>query len=64
VKRVFFEDAQGTKHAMAETIVQWFPDELGSRLPPKRHFYDSEDHRMDIFSAVTLAMAFWARNAN
>jgi hypothetical protein len=49
---------KGTKHEMAELLAKQFPDELASRLPPKRRFYDSEDARMDIFDAgglVTIA---------
>jgi hypothetical protein len=35
---------------------KWVPDELVSRLPPKRKIYKSEDSRMDIFDAVGLAV--------
>jgi len=31
------------------------------RLPPKRRPWMSEDPRMDIFDAVSLAVAFWER---
>lgn len=48
---------KGTKQEMAESLAKQFPDELASRLPPKRKFYDSEDARMDIFDAVGLAIA-------
>jgi Holliday junction resolvasome RuvABC endonuclease subunit len=56
VRRVFFGDAGGTKHALAEIIAQRFPEELGFRLPPKRRPWISEDSRMDIFDAVALAL--------
>jgi hypothetical protein len=46
---------KGTKDEMAELLAKQFPDELASRLPPKRMFYESEDARMDIFDAVALA---------
>ncbi len=46
---------KGTKHEMAEVLATWFPDELASRLPPKRRDWTSEDARMDIFDAVGLA---------
>jgi hypothetical protein len=49
---------KGTKHEMAESLAKTFPDELASRLPPKRNFYNSEDVRMDIFDAVALALVF------
>ena len=56
VRRVFFADGQGTKHALAEIVANKFPEELGSRLPPKRRPWMSEDSRMDIFDAVALAL--------
>ncbi len=46
----------GTKRAMAELLAGQFPDELASRLPPKRKRWQSEDARMDIFEAVALAL--------
>jgi len=36
VRRVFFADGCGTRHALAEIIARRFPEELGFRLPPKR----------------------------
>ncbi len=56
VMQVFFADDHGTKHALAEILAQRFPEELGSRLPPKRKLWMSEDSRMDIFDAVALAL--------
>jgi len=38
-----------------------FPDELASRLPPKRKLWNSEDSRMDFFDAVALAVVFRMR---
>lgn len=58
VKRFFFRDGEGTKYAVAETLAKEFPDELGFRLPPKRRPWMSEDSRMTIFDAVSLALAF------
>ena len=49
---------KGTKQEMAELLAKQFPDELASRLPPKRKFYKSEDSRMDTFDAVGLALAW------
>jgi RNase H-fold protein (predicted Holliday junction resolvase) len=57
VRRVFFADGQGTKYALAQILAERFPDELGTRLPPKRRPWMSEDSRMDIFGAVALALA-------
>jgi len=56
VMKAFVADGQGTKHALAETIARRFPEELGSRLPPKRKPWMSEDSRMTIFDAVALAL--------
>jgi Holliday junction resolvasome RuvABC endonuclease subunit len=51
----------GTKQEMAEMLAAQFPDELASRLPPKRKLWKSEDTRMDIFDAMALAVVFWMR---
>jgi Holliday junction resolvasome RuvABC endonuclease subunit len=58
VRRTFFVDGIGTKHAVAEIIAQRFPEELASRLPPKRKPWVSEHYQMDIFDAVALAFVF------
>jgi len=63
VRQAFFADGQGTKHAVAEILAQRFPEELSSRLPPKRRPWMSEDSRMDIFDAVALAMMFRTKKA-
>jgi hypothetical protein len=39
-------------------IAKRFPEELGSRLPPERKPWMSEDSRMNIFDAVALALVF------
>ena len=57
VRRVFFAQGQGIKYALAQMLATRFPEELGSRLPPKRRPWMSEDYRMDIFDAVALAVA-------
>jgi Holliday junction resolvasome RuvABC endonuclease subunit len=57
VKRVFFADGEGTKHALAEIIAKRFPEELASRLPPERKAWVCEHYQMDIFDAVALALA-------
>jgi Holliday junction resolvasome RuvABC endonuclease subunit len=58
VRRTFFDDGKGTKHAVAEILAKRFPEELASRLPPKRKPWMSEDYRMNIFDAVALALMF------
>jgi hypothetical protein len=52
---------KGTKFAVAQTLATKFQAELGTRLPPKRRPWMSEDPRMDIFDAVGLAVAFWPK---
>jgi Holliday junction resolvasome RuvABC endonuclease subunit len=63
VMKTFIADGQGTKHALAEIIAKRFPEELGSRLPPKRKPWMSEDSRMNIFDAVALVLAFRLKKA-
>jgi Holliday junction resolvasome RuvABC endonuclease subunit len=58
LRRLLLGDATGTKHEMAELMAKQFPDELASRLPPKRKPWKSQDARMDIFDAVALGIAF------
>jgi len=56
VRQRFFEDGMGSKHELAQQLAARFPEELGTRLPPKRKPWMSEDTRMDIFEAVALAL--------
>ena len=53
---------KGTKRKIAEMLATQFPDELASRLPPKRKPWKSEDARMDIFDAMALVIAFRKRS--
>lgn len=62
VRRKLLGDAAGTKFAVAQMLAEKFPVELGTRLPPKRRPWMSEDPRMDIFDAVGLALTFWPPN--
>ena len=56
VRKVFFGDEQGTKHMLAEKLVQRFSGELSHLLPRKRLPWTSEDYRMAIFDAVALSL--------
>jgi hypothetical protein len=47
-----------TKRQVAEAIAQEFP-ELEPRMPPVRRIWMSEDRRMSIFDAVSLAITFF-----
>ena len=58
LRTLLLNDPKGTKHDMAERIAKLFPDELASRVPPKRRDWTSEYARMDIFDAVGLVVAF------
>ena len=58
LRSLLLGNVHGTKQEMAEMLAKYFPDELASRLPPKRRTWESEDARMDIFDAVALAVAF------
>jgi hypothetical protein len=58
IRRTFFADREATKQDVAENIARRFPEELGSRLPPKRRPWESENYRMGIFDAVSLALTF------
>lgn len=57
-RQIFFADGKGTKHVLAEILVNRFPGELTAFLPPKRRAWASEDSHMGIFDAVALAVAF------
>jgi hypothetical protein len=63
LQRIYFADGQGTKHALAEIIANRFPEELGSRLPPKRKPWVSEYYQMNIFDALALALALRMKNS-
>jgi Holliday junction resolvasome RuvABC endonuclease subunit len=62
VRTQLLGEAKGTKFAVARTLAEKFPTELGTRLPPKRRPWMSEDPRMDIFDAAGLAVAFWPKD--
>jgi hypothetical protein len=58
MRSVLLGKPKGTKQEIAELLAGKYPDELASRLPPKRKPWKSEDTRMDIFDAVALAVVF------
>ena len=58
LRSLLLGNPKGTKQEMAEMLAAQFPDELASRLPPKRKPWKSEDTRMDIFDAMALAVVF------
>src|ERR1039457_565210 len=63
LRSLLLGNPKGTKKEMAEKLAKDFPDEIASRLPPKRRLWMSEDSRMDIFDAVALAVVFRLKSA-
>ena len=63
LRTLLLGNPRGTKQEMAEMLAAQFPDELASRLPPKRKSWKSEDSRMDIFDAMALALALRLKGA-
>ena len=57
VTKILFPDGQWTKHGLAEIVARQFPEQLGSKLPPKRTAAMREHYQMGIFDAVALALA-------
>jgi Holliday junction resolvasome RuvABC endonuclease subunit len=58
VKQVFSETGASNKQDIATAIAKRFP-ELAPRLPRFRKPWMSEDYRMSIFDAVSLAAAYF-----
>jgi hypothetical protein len=61
LQKVFFGNRKGTKFEIAKILADRFPEELAARLPRRRKPWMSQDYRMDIFDAVGLNVAFWAK---
>src|SRR5262249_12646012 len=60
VKQAFSESAASNKQEIAAAIANRFP-ELVPRLPRFRKPWMSEDYRMSIFDAVSLAITFFEK---
>lgn len=58
IREVFLKFRAKNKHQIANIICEWLP-ELSPRLPPKRKIWMSEDQRMNIFDAVSLALTYY-----
>jgi hypothetical protein len=56
-----FPGQNRNKDEIASAITKQFP-ELAMRLPPKRKLWQSEDHRMSIFVAAGLGIAYIGRS--
>ena len=62
IRSVLLGNEKGTKQELAELLANMFPDELASRLPPKRKTWMNPDDRMDTFDAVELAVVYGITN--
>lgn len=60
IRRVFEPSGQFTKQGIATVLVAQFP-ELHPHLPRPRKVWESEDSRMSIFDALSLAIAHLMR---
>lgn len=55
--RSVFKGTAETKEEIAQAIAAAFPEQLAERLPKPRRAWDSEAERMNIFDAVSFALA-------
>jgi hypothetical protein len=51
-----------TKAEVADALSRIYP-ELGWKIPPKRHIWESEHSRQSIFDAIALGFSFWQHEA-
>ena len=56
IQRAFANGSRVAKYALASMLVRQFPF-LAAALPPARKIWKSEDYRMSMFVAVSLALA-------
>lgn len=59
IRKTFSGSGAKTKYEIAQKIAQWLPT-FARRLPPARKPWMTEDYRMNIFDAVSLALTFYA----
>lgn len=58
IRKTFSQFGAQTKYQIAKKIAAWLPI-FALRLPPVRKAWMSEDYRMSIFDAVSLALTFF-----
>jgi Holliday junction resolvasome RuvABC endonuclease subunit len=58
IRKTFAQSGAKTKYEIAKKIAEWLR-EFEPRLPPVRKAWMSEDYRMSIFDAVSLALTFY-----
>src|SRR5579863_4282657 len=51
----FSKDEAATKHSIAKTLAEDYP-QLAEKVPRKRKIYQSEDERIAVFDALSLAV--------
>lgn len=59
IRKTFAQSGAKTKYEIAKKIAEWLPT-FAQRLPPVRKPWMSEDYRMSIFDAVSLALTFYS----
>lgn len=59
IRKTFSQSGARTKYQIAQKIAEWLPM-FELRLPPVRKAWMSEDYRMSIFDAVSLALTFFS----
>jgi Holliday junction resolvasome RuvABC endonuclease subunit len=59
VRKAFTSTGAVTKEQIARVLIQRFP-ELRGKEPPHRNVWESEDTRMSIFDALSLALTHFA----
>ncbi len=59
LEQVFRQYGLVTKHQIAETIGEWFP-ELSTHVPMPRKAWQSEHWNMPVFDAIAMAVAYLA----
>lgn len=60
IRRAFSSSEVLTKHQIASAIARQLP-EIASKLPKPRKSWQSENERMNIFDAISLALCFYLR---
>lgn len=58
IQDIFSQFKCHNKHERANAICEWLP-QLSSRIPPKRAVWMSEDPRINLFDAVSLALTHY-----
>lgn len=60
IRRAFAALGVTTKHSIARELAKRYP-ELAPRLPDARKCWESEDERMNLFDAASLALTYFER---